>query len=107
MLAIRPKKSTRVRTVKPKSARQMERHIKGVANHRRIDILFLVADHKGMSVDVIAAKLKCNMKTISMHLITLEHAGLIRKRKQGLNVVHELSPYGTMIHKFLTVFQYS
>lgn len=93
--------------IKPKTSRQMERHLKGVANHRRIDILFLIAEHQGISVDVISASLKGNMKTISMHIIKLEHAGLIRKRNDGRNVMHALSPYGIMIYKFLKTFQHS
>lgn len=92
---------------KPKTARQMERHLKGVANHRRIEILFFIAENAGVSVDTISRSLKCNMKTISMHIIKLENAGLIRKRNEGRLVAHILSPYGTVIHKFLTTFQHS
>jgi len=30
---------------KTKSAKQLERHFKGIANHRRIEILFLIAEN--------------------------------------------------------------
>ncbi|MDD5464394.1 MAG: winged helix-turn-helix domain-containing protein, partial [Candidatus Moranbacteria bacterium] len=104
MLAIKRKNKTQQKTVKVKSSKQIERHIKGVANHRRIDILFLIGDHKGITVDMISGKLKCNMKTISSHILRLENAGLIRKRNSGRFVSHELSPYGKTIHTFLTTF---
>lgn len=93
--------------LKPKTSRQMERHLKGVANHRRIDMLFLIAERKGISVEGISMGLKCNLKTASMHLIRLEHAGLVRKRNKGNKVAHELSPYGRTVLEFLKTFQYS
>ena len=88
-----------------KSAKQMERHLKGISNHRRIEILFLIADNKGISVDDISERLQCNLKTISSHIWRLTQAGLVRKNYQGRAVVHELSPYGKIFHKFLTTFQ--
>ena len=85
----------------------MERHLKGVANHRRIEILFLVADNKGITVEDIAGRLKCNEKTISEHTRRLDQSGLVRKSYKGRTVTHELSPYGKIIYKFLTTFQHS
>ena len=87
-----------------KSPKQMERHLKGVANHRRIEILFLIADNEGINVDDIAERLRCNMKTISGHVLRLEQSGLIRKNYRGRAVIHELSPYGRILHKFLISF---
>lgn len=107
MLAKKPKRFKKEKEFKKKTPRQMERHLKGVANHRRIEILFLIAEKRGISVDSISAILKCNLKTVSAHVLKLEHAGLIRKRNAGRMVLHELSPYGQTIHKFLTTFQYS
>jgi DNA-binding MarR family transcriptional regulator len=102
MLAYKRKKEKR-----HKSAKQMERHLKGVANHRRIEILFLIAKNKGITVEDIAEKLDCNVKTISEHTRRLVQAGLVRKDSRGRNVIHELSPYGKILHKFLTTFQHS
>lgn len=107
MLAIKPKRYKKENIIKKKTPRQMERHLKGVANHRRIEILFLIAEKKGISVDLISAILKCNLKTISSHVLKLEHSGLIRKRNAGRMVLHELSPYGQIIYKFLQTFQHS
>lgn len=90
-----------------KSAKQMERHLKGVANHRRIEILFLVAANPGITVENLAEDLDCNVKTISEHTRRLAQAGLVRKNYKGRNVAHELSPYGKIIYKFLETFQHS
>jgi len=90
-----------------KSPKQIERHLKGVANHRRIEILFLIAGNKGIIVDNIAERLNCNLKTISVHTQKLAQAGLIRKNYKGRAVTHELSPYGQTIYNFLKTFQYS
>jgi len=89
---------------KEKTLKQMERHLKGVANHRRIAILFLIAKRRGITVDGIAENLDCNVKTISSHLWRLAQSGLILKVYRGRTVAHELSPYGKILHKFLTTF---
>ena len=90
-----------------KSPRQLERHMKGVANHRRIEILFLIAREKGITVENIAERLNCNIKTISVHTQRLSQAGLVQKNNRGREVTHELSPYGKIIYNFLETFQHS
>lgn len=97
----------KTKTKKRKTPKQLERHIKGIANHRRIEILFLVAENSKITVEEISKNLQCNFKTISEHTRRLAQAGLIRKNYQGRKVVHELSPYGKIIYKFLKTFQYS
>lgn len=95
------------RNKKHKSPKQLERHLKGVANHRRIEILFLVANEQGITVENIAGKLNCNIKTISAHIQKLVQAGLIRKAYRGREVRHEISPYGEILRKFLITFSHS
>ncbi len=90
-----------------KTAKQMERHLKGVANHRRIDILGLIAQNDSLTVEDIADRLNCNFKTISEHTRRLVHAGLINKEYKGRTVIHALSPYGKIFYGFLTTFQHS
>ncbi len=90
-----------------KNAKQMERNFKGIANHRRIDILLLVSKNEGVSVEQIAERLNCNMKTISEHIRRLVHAGLLNKNYQGRKVIHSLSPYGKFFIKFIITFQHS
>ena len=92
---------------KIKTAKQMERHIKGMANHRRIEILFLIAGEEGISVEGISNNLRCNFKTISEHTRRLAQAGLVEKKYEGHLVKHRLSPYGRIFIKFLQSFQNS
>ena len=94
-------------TGKIKNSRQLERHFKGVANHRRIDILFIVAAHPGITLEGIVESLEANEKTISEHTRRLSQAGLIDKKYIGRTVAHTLSPYGKILIKFITTFQHS
>ena len=92
---------------KTKTAKQLERHLKGVANHRRIEILFLVADEEGISVEGISSSLRCNFKTIAEHTRRLALAGLVEKKYEGNSVKHRLSPYGSIFINFLKLFSNS
>jgi predicted ArsR family transcriptional regulator len=92
---------------KAKNARQLERNFKGVANHRRIEILLLVAERSDMTVEGIADALECNFKTISEHTRRLVQAGLMDKSYKGRTVVHALSPYGKTFANFIRTFQHS
>lgn len=87
-----------------KKPKQLERYFKGVANHRRIEILLLVNDEEGITLDQIAKTLNANFKTISEHTRRLVQAGLLNKKYRGLRVMHSLSPYGKEFIKFLKVF---
>jgi len=88
-----------------KTAKQMERHIKGMANHWRIEILLCIANQHGISVEGIIDELEGNDKTIGEHIRRLHHAGLIDKKYQGRSVRHTLSPYGKKFVSFLRSFQ--
>lgn len=87
-----------------KTAKQLERHFKGVANHKRINILLLVAKHENISLEGIAERLDCNIKTISEHTRKLVQAGLLNKKYRGQMVGHSLSPYGKRFIKFIKTF---
>jgi len=90
-----------------KTAKQLERHFKGVANHCRIDILFLVSKNQNITVEGIATSLDKNIKTISEHIRRLTQAGLLNKKYQGRNVAHTLSPYGEKFIVFIKSFSHS
>lgn len=92
---------------KTKTSKQLERHFKGVANHRRIEILLLVKENEGITVDGIADRLQCNFKTISEHARRLVQAGLLNKKYRGRAVLHSLSPYGQKFCEFIQIFQHS
>jgi len=93
--------------IKTKTSKQLERHFKGIANHRRLDILFLVRNSEGITLTAIAEKLDCNFRTISEHTRRLVQAGLLNKRYRGRIVEHFLSPYGHKLMKFIETFQHS
>ena len=89
-----------------KTPKQLERNFKGVANHRRIEVLLLVSKADNISLNGIADKLKCNFKTLSEHTRKLVQAGLLNKQRMGDGAVrHSLSPYGKKFVKFIESFQ--
>lgn len=81
--------------------RQLERIVKGYANHRRISMMQLLFDEPELSVQDIAVELKINIKTASEHLSKLAIAGLVLKRDRSNNVLHKLSPRGLDVLEFL------
>jgi len=85
----------------------MERHVKGVANHRRIQILLLIAERGGITLGNIAAAVDTSDRTVGEHVRRLTQAGLIDKRHRGRFVEHTLSPYGRLFVRFLKSFQQS
>lgn len=89
---------------KIKSPRKLERHFKGVANHRRIQILLLIWRHPEIIQEDIIAELKSNQKTISEHIRRLYHAGLIDKHYAGRSIQHRLTPYGRIFIDFIKSF---
>ena len=83
----------------------MERHLKGVANHRRIEILLIISKNNGITLEDITEILNANEKTIGEHTRRLYQAGLINKKYKARYVEHSLSPYGKEFVKFLKSFQ--
>lgn len=90
-----------------KTCKQLERYFKGAANHRRIEILFLVEKASGITLNQISTQLKCNIKTISEHTRKLVQAGLLNKKYRDREVLHSLSPYGKKFLAFTKSFWYS
>ncbi|MBC7836845.1 winged helix-turn-helix transcriptional regulator [Acetobacteraceae bacterium] len=98
---------TRIKSAAQRETRtpkQLERHVKGLSNHYRIRILFLLAQHGSMNLDQIVQALEGNVKTLSEHTRKLTIAGLIEKKYQGTMVFHSLSPYGKIFYRFLKEF---
>jgi len=90
-----------------KKCKKLERVYKGVANHRRVEILLLLKKNDKMSLNDIADELGCNFKTISEHSKRLFAAGLINKKYKGNSVIHSLSPFGEKIIKTFKLFSNS
>ncbi len=87
-----------------KVSKKLERYFKGVANHWRIEILFVVKNQAGITLDQISSNLHCNFKTISEHTRKLVQAGLLNKKYKGREVLHYLSPYGKKFILFAKTF---
>ena len=90
---------------KLKTAKQMERHLKGMSNHYRIEILLLIAESGGITLENIIKAIGANEKTLGEHTRRLYQAGLINKKYRGKFVEHTLSPYGKAFSSFLKTFQ--
>ena len=90
---------------KIKTAKQMERHLKGISNHHRIEILLLIAECNSITLGDIVETLGANEKTIGEHTRRLYQAGLINKKYRYKFVEHTLSPYGKTFVRFLKSFQ--
>ncbi|TSC88354.1 MAG: Uncharacterized protein G01um101416_22 [Microgenomates group bacterium Gr01-1014_16] len=84
-----------------KTYRELERIVKGFANHRRISILELLEKIPELSVIEISNKVNINFKTASEHIRRMAISGLVLKRSARQSVRHKLTPRGIAILKFL------
>ena len=84
-----------------RTPKQLERIVKGFANHRRIQIMSLLNTEPESSLSDISRRLKTDIKTASAHLIHLTAAGLVLKRSEGRRVRHSLTRRGEGILTFL------
>ena len=91
--------------MKIKTAKQMERHLKGMANHNRIEILLFIASNPNTTLEKIIESLDANDRTIGEHTRRLHNAGLVNKKYKGKFVEHNLSPYGKAFTAFLKSFR--
>lgn len=78
-----------------------ENIVKGIANHRRIEILYTLASQPDLSVEEIAEVCSAEYKTIAMHLHRLAQSGLITKKYFGRRVEHRLTERGTQALDYL------
>jgi predicted transcriptional regulator len=78
--------------------RQLERVFKGVANHRRIEILQLLQAEPRLSLWQIRERVPMGRQTACEHVRRLALARLVRKKYRGREVEHTLAPLG---HKIL------
>ena len=83
-----------------KRYKELEVILKGVASHRRIQIIDLLDKQTELSVLDIAERTSVDFRTISEHLRKLTIAGIIMKRNDGSSVRHALTRRGKDILKF-------
>jgi len=88
-----------------KTAKQLERYFKGVANHRRVEILLLVSKVPNICLEDIAKKINSEVKNVCQHTQRLVQAGLLNKKYNGRMVGHSISPYGKKFIKFMRSFE--
>ncbi len=73
--------------------------MKGVANHRRVQILALLAQEPEMTLAQIAAELDIDFRITSEHIRRMSAGGLVLKRYEGRYVHHTLTPRArTFLH---------
>ncbi len=88
-----------------KKFRELERMVKGFANHRRIEILAVLERTPELSVAEIADRLDINFKTASEHIRRLAISGLVLKRNEGNLVRHKITSRAESILKFLRILE--
>ena len=88
-----------------KTNRELERIIKGFANHRRLQVLGLLDKEPELSVQEIAEKLKSEFKNISAHINKMAIAGLVIKRSEANSVRHKLTKRGKSILQFVRIIE--
>jgi len=80
--------------------RNIERLLKGFANHNRLKILELLEKEPELSVVDIAEKLKIGYENASDHIRKIATSGLLMKRNDGPSVRHKLTPLALSILAF-------
>ncbi|HUC89126.1 MAG TPA: winged helix-turn-helix domain-containing protein [Candidatus Paceibacterota bacterium] len=85
--------------------KKIEKVVKSFANHRRIQILELLENNQGFSVDEISKKLNVGFFTISDHIRKLSDAGLIEKKNKGRFVINSITKKGKYILSFCKMFK--
>lgn len=79
----------------------METITKGVASHRRLEILDVLHKKPELSVAEISEEIKTNFNNASGHINRMAIAGLVMKRHDSNFVRHKLTDRGVAILKFL------
>ena len=83
-------------------ARKLERHLKGLAHHKRIHILLILKKYdSGLTLEDLVEETKLSQTNASHHTSILSRAGLVDKKYQKRYVLHKLSPYGKKFVTFL------
>ncbi|MBM4042668.1 MAG: hypothetical protein FJ290_29620 [Planctomycetes bacterium] len=83
------------------SDRELERIVKGFANHRRIQIMRLLEERPDLSLGQVCASLRIGLKTGCEHVRRLAIPGLVAKRDHGRSVRICLTPLARDVLTFL------
>ena len=88
-----------------KTNKELERIVKGFANHRRLQVLKLLYQEPELSVQEISGKLKSEFKNISAHINRMAIAGLLMKRSDSKSIRQKLTKRGNIILKFVRMLE--
>jgi len=88
-----------------KTDRQLERIVKGFANHRRLQILRILQKEPELSLQEISEKVKSDFKNISAHVNKMAISGLVIKRNELHSVRHKLTKRGLEVLKFVRILE--
>ena len=91
--------------MKKKTNRELERIVKGFANHRRLQILKLLSKEPELSVLEISERVNSDFKNISAHINKMAIAGLVMKRNDDKSVRHKLTKRGNLTLKFVRMLE--
>jgi len=80
--------------------RRIERVVKGFANHRRLEILYLLHKEPELSLEDISERLNIGYENAYEHVRKLIISGLILKRNDARNVRHKLTSRAELILTF-------
>lgn len=78
-----------------------EKLVKGIANHRRLEMLEMINKMPNMSGEEIIEKLKINYQTGSSHLQKLVRSGLVQNHRFHQSQLYTITPFGSHIIKLL------
>jgi DNA-binding transcriptional ArsR family regulator len=81
--------------------RELERIVKGFANHRRIQMMRLLEQRPELALLDVCKHLRVGTQAGSEHMRRLAAAGLVTKRYQGRWVRHRLTPRAEAVLTFL------
>ena len=68
--------------------------IKAISEPRRRELLLLLRDHGAQSVGELTKKVRITQQAVSLHLRTLEEAGLVEARREGTRHIYAVRPEG-------------
>lgn len=81
--------------------RQLERIVRGFSNHRRIQILHVLAARPELDLMELADACETRFRNASEHVRRLAIAGLVLKRPKANRVLHALSARGHYVLEFI------
>lgn len=71
--------------------KELEKTLKALANRRRIAILYILKNHKELTVGNIAEKIKISFKATSKHLSILLSVDVVEKEQRSAQSFYKIS----------------